>query len=236
MSGAVAILAGTHLVRQSLSQCLSPLGFTVKEYSEPAELLSRINRLAPEMIVIDVDGLERVWRVFTAGLRGSQKAVTVVLLASRFDLEDAHEALAAGVAGVILKPYAKENTRRLVDLWLRRQGLRARRSAPRFRPPGELDASLRYRTARGWVSAPVRDLAEEGIAVDGAASADPLVPSATLRLGGTEATLSLYRAHSTDGVTGFRLGSFQDGRPALARFLEQLQVRVFGAGRKKGKW
>jgi CheY-like chemotaxis protein len=234
--GAVAILAGTHLVRQTLSQCLSPLGFTVKEYSEPAGLLSQINRLAPELIVIDVDGLERVWRVFTAGLRGGEKAITVVLLASRFDLEDAHEALAAGVAGVILKPYAKENTRRLLELWLRRQGLRARRSAPRFRPPGELDSWLRYRTPAGWVSAPIRNLAEEGIAVDGAASEERLVPTATLRLGEAEATLSLFRAHSTEGVTGFRLVKVLDGRPGLARLLEQTQLRVFGAERKKGKW
>jgi DNA-binding response OmpR family regulator len=239
VSAAVAVLAGTHLVRQSLSQCLSPLGFRVREFSDPAELVSQLNKISPDMIVIDADGLERAWRALAAGLQAGEKAITIVLLGSRFSLDDAHEALAAGVAGMILKPYEKENTRRLLELWLRRRGLRARRASPRFQPPQELETSLRYRESSGWVSAEVRNLSEAGLAVAGFPQAErpsSEIPLATLKLGEAESTVTLQRVHGGAEITGFRLVLIQDGRAGIVRLLEQLFARVFGTMGKKGKW
>ena len=238
MAASVAVLAGTHLVRQSLSQCLAPLGFEVREYSDPAELVSQLNRFSPDMIVIDADGLERAWRALALGLRAGRKPIALVLLASRFTLEDAHEALAAGVDGMILKPYEKENTRRLVDLWLRCRGLRARRSTPRFQPPKDLAAVLRYRGTSDWADAEVLNLSEDGVAVSGQdlPLRPALVPSATLRLGEAESTLTLQAVHQEGGIAGFRLVLVQDGKAALARLLEQLFGRTFGSEGKKGKW
>jgi CheY-like chemotaxis protein len=235
----VAVLAGTHLVRQSLAQCLSPLGFQVREYSDPAELVSQLNRFPPEMIVIDADGLERAWRALAAGLHAGQKPITFVLLASRFSLEDAHEALAAGVEGMILKPYEKENTRKLLELWLRGRGLRARRSAPRFRPPAELDARLRFRGPVDWSNAEVRDLSEGGIGIsgrDGLPDTSSLLPPSYLRLGQAESALTLQAVHRNAELAGFRTVQVREGRSAIVRLLEQLFTRAFGSTGRKGKW
>ncbi len=239
MSAAVAVLAGTHLVRQSLSQCLSPLGFRVSEFSDPAELVSRLNKISPDMIVIDADGLERAWRALAAGLRAGEKAIAIVLLGSRFSLDDAHEALAAGIAGMILKPYEKENTRRLVELWLQSRGLRARRAAPRFQPPQDQESWLRYRESSEWVNVEVRDLSEEGLGVTGfpeVRRAVSIIPLATLKLGEAESTVTLQRVHQRAEAAGFRLVLIQAGKAGVVRLLAQLFARVFGTMGKKGKW
>ena len=235
----MAVLAGTHLVRQSLSQCLVPLGFQVREFSDPAELVSQLNRFSPDLIVIDADGMERAWRTLASGLHAGAKPIALVLLASRFSIEDAHEALAAGVNGMILKPYEKESTRRLLELWLRCRGLRAKRASPRFRPPQELGARLRYQGASDWENAEVRNLSEGGVAVSSYRDMprhSSLLPTATLRLGEAESTLVLQGVHQGGEIAGFRLTLVQDGRAAFVRLLEQLFARAFGSHGKKGKW
>ena len=239
MAGTVVIVANTHLIRQALSQSLQPLGFKVHEFAEAAAAIAKLNALAPDLFVLDVDGAGRAWRPLAAGLQAS--AVTIVLLAGRFGLEDAHEALAAGVAGVILKPFQKETTVRLVELLLKRRGLRPRRAAPRFVPPQ--DALLQYRGLGRWERASVHNLAEGGLAVALAGpDAQPgvnrnaLIPSATLQIGSAEAVVSLQGVHRSPGIAGLSLVRFLEGKGTVTHLLAQLHARVFGPLGKKRKW
>jgi DNA-binding NarL/FixJ family response regulator len=244
MSCTVAILATTHLVRQSIAQAVAPLGFRTFEFTDLANLVRRVNEVAPQLVVVDIDGLEGRWRALAAALRGSQERVALVLLAGRFGLDEAHEALALGVSGMILKPFRKEeHTARLSELFLKTQGLRPRRTAPRFVPPEESAAQLQYAGATGEEQAPVADLSLGGLGLRPEGSAPGTMPSpgsnvkgAMLLLDGGEVPLSALVVHRTGGRVGLRVLRLLEGRPVFLRAVESQHTRAFGAGGKRNRW
>jgi DNA-binding NarL/FixJ family response regulator len=244
MACTIAVLASTHLVRQSIVQSVVPLGFRYHEFGDLTELVLGVNKVAPQLVVADIDGLEGKWRALAAALRGSQQRVALLLLAGRFGFDEAHEALALGVAGMILKPFRKEDhTARLSDLFLRSMGLRPRRAAPRFVPPEEAFASLRYTGPRGEERAAVADisLGGLGVRVSGAAAEEGSAPGAglsraALLLAEGEVPLSLQVVHRSEARLGLRLLRMPEGRAAFLRLVEAQHSRAFGAGGKRTRW
>lgn len=244
MPGTIAVLATTHLVRQSISQSVAALGFRAREFSDLAELVVGVNEVAPQLVAADIDGLEGKWRALAAALRGSRQRVALVLLAGRFSFDEAHEALALGVSGMILKPYRKEeHTARLSELFLKTRGLRPRRGAPRFVVPEQTAASLRYTGPVGEERLAVADLSLGGLGVrvEGTASGALFAPGsslsgASLLLDGEEVPLSALVAHRTEGRIGLRLLRLLGGRPAFLHLVESQHARAFGAGGKGNRW
>jgi DNA-binding response OmpR family regulator len=244
MSFPVAILASTHLVRQSVAQCLAPLGFRVHEFTDLAELALGVNRVAPRLVVVDIDGLEGKWQPLAAALRGSAQRLPLVLLAGRFGFEEAHEALSLGVAGMILKPFQKEeHTGRLVELVLKSRGLRPRRASPRFLPPEEAPVGLRYLTPDGGQRAQVADLSLGGLGVSSADAgrAAGLPPGArldqaVLQLETGEVPLSARVVHHSAGRMGLQVLRLFEGRAAFLRVVEVQHARAFGPRGKRNRW
>jgi DNA-binding NarL/FixJ family response regulator len=238
----VAVLASTHLVRQSVAQCLAPLGFRVHEFTELAELALAVNRVAPRLVVVDIDRLEGKWQPLAAALRGSAQRVPLVLLAGRFGFEEAHEALSLGVAGMILKPFQKEeHTGRLVELVLKSRGLRPRRASPRFLPPEEASVSLRYLTPDGGQQAQVADLSLGGLGVRSADAGTGLPPGArldqaVLLLETGEVPLSARVVHHSAGRMGLQVLRLSEGRAAFLRVVEVQHARAFGPRGKRNRW
>lgn len=76
----VAILAAAHLVRQPIATALAPLGFVTYEFSELSELVLSVNQVAPQMVVVDIDGLQGKWQALATALQGGQRRVALVLL------------------------------------------------------------------------------------------------------------------------------------------------------------
>ena len=244
MSCTVAVLASTHLVRRSIAQAVAPLGFLTHEFTDLAELALGVNRVAPQLVVADIDGLEGKWRALAAALQGSQQRLALVLLATRFGFEEAHEALALRVAGLILKPFRKEDhTARLSDLFLKSQGLRPRRAAPRFIPPGNAPVYLRYAGPRGELKAELIELSQGGLGVRAPEMAAETAPApggsldrATLELEEAEVPLSVQVIHSDAGRLGLRVLRLFGGQPAFLRVVASQHARAFGAGGKRNRW
>jgi DNA-binding NarL/FixJ family response regulator len=241
MTFRVAIVANTHLVRQPVAACLLPIGARVHEFAELTHLLTDINAIDPEIVLIDVDGLQQGWRAFAAAMRGSPRPALVVLLGTRFDFEDAHEALALGVASIILKPYRREDhTERLYDLVLKLQRVRPRRREPRLVPSESLSPRLDYEEQQGRGIAGVRDLSSEGICVD-LPDGDGLRPGsfvgqATLAVRERTSSFTAHVIHRASGRAGLRVRTWHEGRQHWMRLLEDLHTRAFGTRRANRRW
>ncbi len=244
MTCTVAVLASTHLVRQSVAQALAPLGFLTREFTDLGELALGVNRIAPQLVVVDIDGLEGRWRALAAALRGSPQRPALILLGTRFGFEEAHEALALNVAGMILKPFRKEDhTARLSDLFLRSLELHPRRAAPRFVPPQGGPAYLRYRGPRGNQRAELSGLSLGGLSIRAPKAAAETVFRRGLDLGqmaleleGAEAVLSVQVIHGDAETIGLRILRLYGGRAAFLRVVAAQHARAFGAGGKRNRW
>lgn len=244
MSCTVAVLASTHLVRQSVTQPLAPLGFLTREFTDLAELALGVNRIAPRLVVLDADGLEGRWRALAAALRGSPQRPALVLLASRFGFEEAHEALALGVAGMILKPFRREDhTARLSDLILQSLDLHPRRAAPRFVPPRDGPLYLRYQGLRGEQRAELTGLSLGGLSIRAPRTAAETVFRRGLDLGrmsllleGAEVPLSVQVIHREAETIGLRILRLYGGRAVYLRVVAAQHARAFGAGGKRNRW
>jgi CheY-like chemotaxis protein len=244
MSLRAVVLGKTLLVRQPIAQSLSALDFQVHESSDLAEVVSTLNLTAPALIVMDADGLAREWRMLAAGLGAKRGAAALVLLTSRCSFEDVHEAMALRVAGVIVKPFRRdEHTARLLDLALRPVDVKARRSAPRFALPESTHAVLRWSLSESEYLLPVKNVAEGGAMVrveadspEAAFKPGGFIPLATLSWGEVQLEVAFDVIHRGTDAAGIRFSRIFDGTPKLLRALEELQVRALGPRGKKRKW
>ena len=240
----IVVQAAAHLVRQPIVQSLSALGISVREFTDLGEAVARLNDLSPDLIVMDADGMARRWRALAASLGGARGGVGLVLLAGRFSFEDAHDAQALGVAGVIVKPYRpEEHAARLLDAALARRDLRPRRLAPRLPLPDGEGAFFELSLPSGEERLPVRNIAEGGVAVAASTPAASAAltegehfPSASLVWGALQLELSFDVAHATAGIAGLRFIKVLEGWPQLARTLGERLARAAGPLERKRRW
>ena len=222
---------------------MSALDFQVIECTELTEARTALDAGATALVVMDADGQAREWRALAAGVAAEHPTTAVVLLASRFGFEDAHQAMALKVAGVILKPFRKEeHTPLLLDMALRRMNLWARRSSPRLRLSETMAATLKD-DEHGNLQFQIRNIAEGGAGVT--TESDPQwsglapgasFPVAVLSLGDSTIELSVTCIYSTDGTAGVRFSRFYDSPRKLLALLEERRVRALGIGGRKRKW
>lgn len=244
MSLRAVILGKILLVRQPIAQSLSALDFEAFESSDFAEVFSNLDFSSPSLIVMDADGMSREWRMLAAGLGAKQGAAALVLVTSRFSFDDAHDAMALRVAGVIVKPFRSEqHTARLMDLALRQMNIRARRSSPRFAIPATMDAEIRLSEPGGKDVFHLKNIAEGGATIDtGAGSVGSLIdpgtfiPLATLSWGEVQLEAAIDVIHKGKHTAGIRFSRIFDGAPKLLRALKERQSKAIGPQGIKRKW
>ena len=189
---------------------------------------------------MDVDGMAREWRMLAAGLRARPEGSALVLLASRFNFDDVHDAQGLRVAGVIVKPFRREeHTERLIDLALRQRRLKPKRFAPRFAVPKDTKAELRVGQAGGVELFPVMNIGEGGAKIMGESGWAPEqdAPPVTLSWGSVQLEASIEMVHRQNDGAGIRFVRIFDGATRMTRALEERQARALGLrGRKKRKW
>jgi CheY-like chemotaxis protein len=240
----VLVLGKVLIVRQPIAQSLAGLDFEVFESSDPVEGIAHLDLTAPSLVVMDADGMPREWRLLAAALGARPKAAALVLLTSRFSFDDAHDAQALRVAGVIVKPFrGEEHTPRLLDLALRKMNVRARRTTPRFAVPAAMNAVLRVPVSDGEEVFPVKNIAEGGAAIDtgigGSGSSlapGSFVPLATLSWGEAQFEAALDVVHRDRNAGGVRFSRVFDGAPKLFRALKERHVRILGPQGRRRKW
>lgn len=240
----VVVLGKVHLVRQPIVQSLGALDFEVFESSDFGEVLAHLDLTRPALVVMDADGMAREWRTLAAGLGARQGAAAVVLVTSRFSFDDAHDAQGLRVAGVIVKPFRKdEHTPRLLDLALRTMNVRARRAAPRFAVPPAANAVLRLPASRGDDVLPLRNIAEGGAAVaaESVSAGSSLAPGsyfplATLSWGNVRLEAELSVVHRGAKAGGVRFTRFYEGGPKLLRALKERHEKALGSHGRRRKW
>jgi DNA-binding NarL/FixJ family response regulator len=234
-----------HLVRQPIVQSLRALDFEVNEAADLAGVVSILGSYAPDLIIMDADGMARQWRKLAAGLGGTQSNAGLVLLASRFSFEDAHDAQALQVAGVIMKPYRRaEHAVRLLDAALARRGLRARRTTPRLLLGLELDseASLQVSLPAGEKTLAIRDIGEGGAAVNqepysvGAFADGEFIPAATLTWGDVRVEAVCDVAYLGTDRAGLSFSRLYEGKARLSRAIDERLSKALGAVQRKRRW
>lgn len=102
----IVVAGGERAVLSGIAEALAPYGVAVDPAPEPDELLSRLERLTPALVVLDVDSWKvgpQLLRVQRADLR--LRNVPVVALSSQ---EERRALLEAGAVAVMPKPYDPE--------------------------------------------------------------------------------------------------------------------------------
>lgn len=239
-----AILGKILLVRQPIAQALSALDFETFEFSDFSEFVSHLDLTLPSLIVIDADGLSREWRTLAAGQGARRGTAALVLVTSRFTFDDAHDAMALKVAGVIVKPFrGGQHTPRLVDLALRQMNIRARRASPRFAVPASMDAVLRLSDPRGKNAFPLKNISEGGAAVNmesGSAGSlldvGTFVPSADISWGDVQLEAAIDVVYRDEHTAGIRFSRFFDGATKFLRALKERHDKAAGSQGIKRKW
>ena len=244
MSLRVVVLGKILLVRQPIAQSLSALDFEVFESSDFAEVIANLDFTTPALVVMDADGMSREWRTLAARLGAQRGSASLVLVTSRFSFDDAHDALALRVAGVIVKPFrTEEHTPRLLDIALRKINMRARRASPRFAIPASVNAALRLSSPDGEDVFPLRNIAEGGAMIDTEAGTPgtPIVPGsvvplAALSWGEMQFEASLVVVHRNGKTGGIRFSRFFDGGPRLLRALKERRAKALGVPGRRQRW
>ena len=238
------VLGRTLIVRQPIAQSLAALDFQVIEAPDLASVMTSLDLTTPSLVVMDADGMVREWRMLAAGLNARKGATALVLVTSRFSFDDVHEAMALGVAGVIVKPFRREeHTARLLDLALRKMKVRARRAAPRFAIPDATRAVLTSSRSEGEEAVEIRNIAEGGAKLNvesagrgGVFEPGGFVPLATLTWGEFQVEVSLEVVYRKEESAGIRFSRIFDGHYRLVRALEERKVRALGVQVRKRKW
>jgi hypothetical protein len=238
------ILGNILLVRQPIAQSLGALDFVAFESSEFSHALSALDHASPSLVVMDVDGMTREWRMLAARLFAKRGTTALVLVASRFSFDDAHDAMSLSVAGVIMKPFRNsQHTGRLLDLALRHMHVKARRSTARFTVPEGVRPALRLAGSKGEFVLPLKNISERGAAIDmnengGGSILHPggFFPLATLSWGEVQLETAIEVVHCDTQLAGIRFSRIFDGAPRFLRALEERQERAIGPQEMKRKW
>jgi DNA-binding NarL/FixJ family response regulator len=238
------VLGKTLLVRQPIAQSLAVLDFQVIDATGPAELAAPVDLRSAAIIVMDADGMAKEWRALAGSLHASRGAAALVLVTSRFSFDDVHEAMALGVAGVIVKPFRKEeHMARILDLALRQMNVKARRSEPRFTIPDSTRALLTWSEQGSGERLEVRNIAAGGASltmeaaeVGAAFTPGGFIPLAVLSWGDVTLEVNLDVIHRDDDSAGVRFARIYDGEHKLHRALEERRLRALGLHGRKRKW
>jgi DNA-binding NarL/FixJ family response regulator len=242
MSLRAVILGKILLVRQPIAQSLRALDFEAFESSDFAEVVSKLGFTSPSLIVMDADGMSQEWRMLAAGLNAKPGAAALVLVTSRFSFDDAHDAMARRVAGVIMKPFRiGQHAARLLDLALRQMNVRARRSSPRFAIPESMNAVLRLPGSEGEDAFPLKNIAERGATID-VESVGSLIdpgsffPLATLSWGDVQLEAAIDVVHRNAHSAGVRFSRIFEGAPRFLRALQERQDKAIGPQGTRRRW
>ena len=129
----LVVISKSEEIRRCFRESYSLLGFEVNESEDVLELIRDLNILEPDYVIIDIDELARKWKIAASGLRLAQKKITIILIADTVTLEEANEALALGVSGIIVKPFLPEfHLKRVYNIILRKALADGIRVYPRF--------------------------------------------------------------------------------------------------------
>jgi len=244
MSLRVVIFGKTLLVRQPIAQALETLDFQVFESAHLPDLISGLEMTSPILIVMDADGMAREWRLVAQALGARRTEVALVLVATRFTFDDAHDALSLKVAGVIMKPFRREDhAARLLDIALRQARLRPRRSSARVAVTADAPAALRLSLTAGEEELSVKNIAEGGalVALDSGAAEGTLVPGefiplATLSWGDARLETSVDVVHRGERAVGVRFSRAVAGEARFLREVAERRARALGHRGGKRRW
>lgn len=235
----VVVISKLHLVRRQLSESLTPLGYTVYDFSDIMEPLRVLDTLEPKAIIIDGDGLEDRWKILFRALRTAGVNLAMVLLKSIISVPDAKEAVQLGAATVIVKPFTPaDHVPRITTIIDRSLNIQEKRKARRFYPDSSTVAEVRYYYGE---QKRLRILSVENVSEHGATllvrsphdepelQAGAHIASATLRLQDRDIPITFRVVFRDLNKVGILFEPSPKGRSQLNRVLQGFVDRVFSA-------
>ena len=242
----IVVISKLHLIRQSLMQRLKSLGFNVYLFSDIQEFLPRFNLVNPDIILMDGDGAEKEWKLLAKGLSNVKKIIIFILLISAISIDSANEAIALGIAGIILKPFnPEEHIKKIMEIVHKNRSHELKRSAPRFYPDIEDRGTLSFFDSekKEPVNFTLINISRRGALLH---LINPLVkeelqpgyriPDAELKLHSIELDVSCTVVHRYGQYIGVLFENIHTGKSQLYRYIETLDNNIFGTVRLKGKW
>ncbi|MBA7706860.1 hypothetical protein ES703_115718 [subsurface metagenome] len=129
----VIVISKLNLFRLSLLKKFKTLGFNVSTFSGIREPIQRLNRLNPDVVIFDEDDAGQGWKTCISGLKRARKKIIFILVVKDISINQANEAVALGVSGIILKPFDPEkDIKKILATINKKYSISPKRSSPRF--------------------------------------------------------------------------------------------------------
>ena len=242
----IVVISKLHLIRQSFLQRFKSLGFNVYLFADIQEPVQRFNFINPDIILMDGDGSEKEWKLLLKGISAAQKKITFILLKSGISIDEANEAIALGVSGIILKPFnPTEHIKKIIEIIYNNRSYVLKRDNPRFYPDIDDRGTLKYFDSgkNELVTFSVINISRRGALLQliHPPVKEELQPGyriidAELNIHNMELKIICSILHRKEQFLGIIFEDIRSGKNELYKFLDTLANNIFGTVRLKGKW
>lgn len=242
----VIVISNIHIIRLNLLKKFKTLGFNVSTFSDIREPLQLVNRLNPDVVVLDEDGAEREWKIFISGLKIAKKKIIFILITSKISINRANEAVSLGVSGIILKPfYPEKHLQKILDIINRNYSIFTKRASPRFflDPADQPEISYFSEKEDEQYKLLIVNISENGAAIRSLLYQDleELQPGfraidATMTLRSITVNLSFRVVSRENDLIGITFEEITKGQTEFLNYIEDIYTTVFGTKKEKGRW
>ncbi len=242
----LVVIAKLHIIRQSLTQKLKPLGYNVHAFSDAQELLKHFSLISPDVIIMDGDGEEKTWKLLLLGLKKIKKRIFFILMISKISIDQANQAISLGISGIILKPFNPvQHIRKISEIILEQHSIQMKREFPRFYFGTNEKVAFKYfdTQTKEMISFIVINLSQRGALLHliYPATKDVLqpgyrIPEGKLSLGTMEFSISSMVVHNRGNEVGILIEEVHNDKNLFYKYIDTRYTNIFGTTKVKGKW
>ncbi len=240
------VISKKDLIRKNFAEKFPILGYEVFTFDDIYEPIKSLNSLNPDLVIIDIGEEKRKWKIFVSGIKLAKKKIDIILLTDEMTLDEANEALILGASGIIVKPFFPEvHLKRIFEIVHRKSKRNAKRIYPRFYAGSAFQGELIFENLKKnkRYSFPLVNICEVGtsIRLDDPANASELIPKysvqdACLKLDNQEIHISFRIVFRTKDLIGIGFTNIGEEKSNFIRFIQILNLKVFGKSGIRGKW
>ena len=163
----ILVAAGGQHV-SSIAYHLKPLGFTLEHFSDPINVIERLEEIDPQAILFHAGDFPRHWKALLriAREKKPREDLIFLLIAPKdFEMEDAAKAAHLGVNGIMQENFVdKQELYRMEEIIRRYRSVQDKRNFTRLIPqqPDELRFAFTHPQRLAFVNGRVREISIQG--------------------------------------------------------------------------
>ena len=163
----ILVAAGGQHV-SALAYHLKPLGFKLEHFTDPINVIERLEQIDPQAILFHAGDFPRHWKSLlqiTRETKPREDLIFLLVAPKDFEMEDAAKAAHLGVSGIMQENYVdKQELYRMEEIIRRYRSMQDKRNFTRLVPqqPDELGFAFTHPKRLAFVNGRVREISIQG--------------------------------------------------------------------------